>query len=325
MNDTPERTLRVGQTTFGHPELEPNRLICGENLDVMRSLPSESIDTVYIDPPYFSGRNYNVTSTQSERRSFTDVWEGGMPDYLSWLSERLIEVKRLLKDTGSVFVHLDWHAVHYVKVEMDRIFGYGGDSRLPGFRSEIIWPAGAGARSRNQFSIKHYTILHYSKGSNWYFNSNDPGVRKPYKQITIDMHFKNVDQDGRRYRIQSKNGRDYITYENQGMVCDCIWDDINAQDATSPIMGERIGYPTQKPEKLLRRIIAATVPYGGVIADFFVGGGTTPAAAAKMGRRWIACDQSHASIAVTAERIAKIAEMPGSHAMPDLIVEHRQA
>jgi hypothetical protein len=110
-----------------------NRLFFGDNLHIMRQLPSESIDLIYIDPPFFSGRVYNVIfGDKNEVRSFSDIWEGGMPGYLVWLNARLYEMKRLLKRTGSIFVHLDWHASHYIKVEMDKIFG------VDNFRNEIV-------------------------------------------------------------------------------------------------------------------------------------------------------------------------------------------
>lgn len=124
----------VDRVQFGHPKLEPNRLFWGDNLHVMRQLPTESIDLIYIDPPFFSGRQYNVIfGDQNELRSFSDIWEGGMPRYLIWLNARLYEMKRLLKKTGSLYVHCDWHASHYIKVEMDKVFG------PQNFRSEIVW------------------------------------------------------------------------------------------------------------------------------------------------------------------------------------------
>lgn len=124
-----------------------NRLFFGDNLHVMRQLPSESIDLIYIDPPFFSGRNYNVIfGDRNEVRSFSDIWEAGMPGYLVWLNARLWEMKRLLKPTGSIYVHLDWRASHYVKVEMDKIFGSGGvDGKEAGFRNEIVWCYSIGA------------------------------------------------------------------------------------------------------------------------------------------------------------------------------------
>ncbi len=145
-----------------------NRLFFGDCLHVMRQLPSNSIDLIYIDPPFFSGRVYNVIfGDKNEVRSFNDIWEGGMPGYLIWLNARLYEMKRLLKPTGSIYVHLDWHAGHYVKVEMDKIFG--ADS----FVREIIWKLGwvSGFKSAAKNWIRnHDTVLFYSKTGEIKFN-----------------------------------------------------------------------------------------------------------------------------------------------------------
>ena len=149
---------KADRVSFGHPDLEPNRLIWGDNLHVMRMLPSNSIDLIYIDPPFFSGENYNVIfGDQNEIRSFSDIWEGGMSSYLIWLNSRLLEMKRLLKSTGSIFVHLDNHASHYVKTELDKIFGYDN------FVNEIIWHYQTGGASKKWFSKKHDVILFYAK------------------------------------------------------------------------------------------------------------------------------------------------------------------
>ena len=157
----------VERVRFGHPTLEPNRLFWGDNLHVMRQLPSESIDLIYIDPPFFSGRQYNVIfGDQNELRSFSDIWEGGMPGYVIWLNARLMEMKRLLKKTGSVFVHCDWHASHYIKLEMDKIFGY--DNLI----NEIVWFYPFAGRSKTSFPKKHDTILWYSKTGNYKFRPN---------------------------------------------------------------------------------------------------------------------------------------------------------
>src|SRR3990172_8599859 len=153
---------------FEPTELFPNganRLFFGDNLHIMRQLPSKSIDLIYIDPPFFSGRNYNVIfGDKNEVRSFSDIWEGGMPGYLVWLNARLYEMKRLLKPTGSIYVHLDWHAVHYVKVEMDKIFG------TDNFNNEIIWAYNTGAKGKSTFLRKHDTIFWYSKTQDYVFN-----------------------------------------------------------------------------------------------------------------------------------------------------------
>ena len=141
---------KADRVTFGHPDLEPNRLFWGDNLHVMRMLPSNSIDLIYIDPPFFSGRDYNVIfGDQNEIRSFTDIWEGGMPTYLVWMNARLLEMKRLLKSTGTLYIHLDYHASHYVKVELDKIFGHDN------FRNEIVWKRTQG----HPLSIKKFESI----------------------------------------------------------------------------------------------------------------------------------------------------------------------
>src|SRR3989338_6238407 len=150
--------------SFGHKELEPNKLIFGDNLHIMRSLPSNTIDLIYIGPPFFSGRNYNVVfGDQNEVRSLTDIWEGGMPGYLTWLNARLLEMKRLLKPNGSIYVHLDWHASHYVKLEMDKIFGYEN------FRNNIVWCYKTRQFSKRYWNKKHDDILFYTKGKDYPF------------------------------------------------------------------------------------------------------------------------------------------------------------
>ncbi|EQD52339.1 DNA methylase N-4/N-6 domain protein, partial [mine drainage metagenome] len=124
----------------------------------MRQLPSESIDLIYIDPPFFSGRQYNVIfGDQNELRSFSDIWQGGMPGYLIWLNARLYEMKRLLKKTGCLVVHCDWHASHYIKSEMDKIFGYEA------FMNEIVWFYKTGGMSKRWLGRKHDVLLLYAR------------------------------------------------------------------------------------------------------------------------------------------------------------------
>ena len=288
----------VERVSFGHPALEPNRLFWGDNLHVMRQLPSESIDLIYIDPPFFSGRQYNVIfGDQNELRSFSDIWEGGMPGYLIWLNARLYEMKRLLKKTGSIYVHCDWHASHYIKVEMDKIFGY--DS----FVNEVIWFYRTGGASKDRFARKHDTILLYSKSEDWKFN--------PQKEKSYMMHkygFKKSDFQ------EDERGQYSMVYVRD------VWEIPSVGSATS----ERVGYPTQKPEELLERIIEASSDKGEVVADFFCGGGTTAAAAQRLERRWITCDQSRVAVAITADRLTRqIEEQTGRlFSVPDFTVEH---
>ncbi len=294
----------VEKISFGHKDLEPNRLIFGDNLHVMRMLPSNSIDLIYIDPPFFSGRNYNVVfGDANEVRSFTDIWEGGMPGYLTWLNARLLEMKRLLKPTGSIFVHVDWHAAHYVKIELDKIFGYDN------FRNEIVWYYAQGGKSKKHFARKHDTIFWYSKHKQDYL-FDEKAVRLPFTPHKQDKTGKNyggrmgVDEKGREYVEKWGTGKKklYRYYLDEGKLPEDVWSDIQSIQSAA---NERIGYPTQKPEELLKRVILASSKSGDVVADFFVGGGTTPAVAQRLGRRWIACDVSRIAVSVTRDRLLR--------------------
>src|SRR3972149_10583325 len=144
---------------FNAPELPANQLILGDNLEVLRTVHTDSIDLIYIDPPFFSGRNYNVIwGDTNEVRSFYDIWEGGIDSYIIWLNARLWEMRRVLKKTGSIYVHCDWHASHYIKAEMDKIFGYEN------FRNEIVWHyTGRRMYTPQRLNAKHDVLLFYTK------------------------------------------------------------------------------------------------------------------------------------------------------------------
>ena len=240
------------------PDLEPNRLIWGDNLHVMRQLPSASVDLVYIDPPFFSNRVYNVIwGDDQEKRSFDDLWSEGLQGYLVWLNARLYELKRLLKPTGSIYVHCDWHASHYIKVEMDKIFGHEN------FRNEIVWhyynkySAGTSAFGRN-FDV----ILFYAMSSKSMFIPQREKRDQPRRQLIRE----NVDGV-----LKNKRGPDgkvmYRVVDDRKV--DAVWA-IPAVQHASP---ENVGYPTQKPEKLLERIIKASSNENDVVLDIFTGGG----------------------------------------------------
>ena len=299
-------TQIVDRVSFGAPELEPNRLIWGDNLHVMRQLPSESIDLIYIDPPFFSNRTYNVIwGDQNEERSFSDIWEGGLDGYLIWLNARLYEMKRLLKPTGSIYVHCDWHASHYIKVEMDKIFGYEN------FRNEIIWgyPASPSA-AKKDFPRKHDTILRYA-GERSVFNADD--VRIPYSEASADR----IKYAANRSTVMSGTE---IQLHEKGKIPPSVWMDV--QQAYR-YRQEIIGYPTQKPEALIERIIKASSSVGDVFLDAFGGGGGAAVVAQRLGRRWIMCDQSRVAVAVTVERLKNdaVTRELGSDALPDFTVE----
>jgi DNA modification methylase len=304
----------VERVQFDHPNLEPNRLFWGDNLHVMRQLPSESIDLIYIDPPFFSGRQYNVIfGDQNELRSFSDIWESGMPGYLIWLNARIYEMKRLLKKTGSIYVHCDHHASHYIKVEMDKIFGYSS------FVNECIWCYSQGGRSNDHFARKHDSIFWYAKGKSWTFCSEE--IRVPYELLSekSQTSFTKTDETGRRYKEIYGPGKKklYRYYEDEGKTPYDWWTDIHQMTGRTAASGnEYIGYPTQKPEALVERIVKVASHEGDVVADFFCGGGTTVAVAQRLNRRWIACDQSRVAVAITADRLTRMTEQ---RALSDVI------
>ena len=283
----------VDRLQFGHPHLEPNRLIQGDNLHVMRHLPNESIDLIYLDPPFFSGRHHNVVvGERNEQRSFCDVWEGGMPAYLTWLDARLYEVKRLLRKTGSLMLHCDPHASHYIKVELDKLFGYDL------LQNEIIWSYRSGGGSKHRYGKKHDVLLWYTRAASGYtFNAD--AVRVAYDAVIAAS---------RRELFNAK-----------GKVAGSVWDISRPPNHSK----EWIGYPTQKPEALLERVIRGHSAAGDVVADFFCGSGTTAAVAQRLGRRWIACDESRAAVAVTADRLTRqVEEQRGNvFPVPDCTIE----
>jgi len=272
-----------------------NKLILGDNLAVLQSIPDKSIDLIYLDPPFFSNRTYEVIwGDDGEKRSFEDRFAGGIDHYISWLKIRVRQMHRILKDTGSIFLHCDWHANAEIKVDvLNKIFGRNN------FRNEIIWSYKRYTAKSNKFQSLHDTIFWYSKGKECVFND----TREEYGENSgkMDSHYKQ-DEDGNWYRMQKRKGEEpYKVYLSEGKRVGDVWD-ISIINASAK---ERIGYPTQKPEKLLQRIIEATTNEGDIVLDPFVGGGTTIAVADRLNRKWIGIDQSVMAIKVSDLRMKK--------------------
>lgn len=288
-----------GDTVIFNDSSSPaNKLYLGDNLEVLRTLKSESIDLIYIDPPFFSGRNYNVIwGDSNEVRTFEDIWEGGITSYLIWLNARLWEMKRVLKKTGSIYVHCDWHASHYIKTEMDKIFGYEN------FRDEIIWIYHKATTGNvKQFPRASDSILLYTKSDKWTFNSN--AILVPYHEKTKANYKPGLAGSGTLYGGKIKDTKGVL---KEGKIPPNWWEYAIA--ARYPKGSEKhVGYPTEKPMDLLERIILASSNKGEVVADFFVGGGTTTAVAQKLKRRFIGCDSSRVAVSVTLDRLVKIGE-----------------
>jgi DNA modification methylase len=265
-----------------------NKLILGDNLEILQSLESETVDLVYLDPPFFSNRNYEVIwGDDGEIRSFQDRWSGGIDHYIAWLKERVIELHRILKSTGSIFLHCDWHADAYIRVYiLDKVFGEKN------FRNHIIWCYSGGGYPKLDFGNKHDSIFRYSKSDKRIFNADD--IRIPYN---LDIKkYKSPKSWG------SHKGTNKIYKPNdKGKIPEDWWiiSPLNSQAK------ERIGYPTQKPEKLLERIILCASNENDVILDPFVGGGTTVAVADRLKRQWLGIDQSVQAIKVSEIRLQK--------------------
>jgi DNA modification methylase len=267
-----------------------NKIIHGDCLEEMRKLPSESVDLIYLDPPFFSNRDYEVVwGDEGEVRSFADRWAGGIEHYIDWLKERVREMYRLLKPAGSIYLHCDWHANANIRVDiLDNLFGRSN------FRNEIIWCyTGPGSPKMRQFNRKHDTIFWYVKGKEWSFNKQD--VLMPYKGG--NPHSGGfVERDGTRLVPDEYN---------KGKVPEDWWNDIAIAARFPKNSSNNIGYPTQKPEALLERIILASSNKGDVVLDPFVGGGTTIAVADRLDRQWIGIDQSVQAVKVTELRLRK--------------------
>lgn len=266
-----------------------NRLIQGDNYSVAKALLKdykEKINLVYIDPPYLSERDYYSKITaewgnkkiQIIREVYPDIWNKNVDSYLNSIFPLFKLMKELLSANGNLFVHLDWHASHYIKILLDEIF-------LPdNFINEIVWCYGGGGNSRRHFHRKHDVILWYAKGSDYVFN---PQYR-PYTEGTLQRGLTRV-----------KGGKYHLNQE--GALLNDWWTDINK--ILSPTAHENLKYPTQKPLALLERIIKTASNPGDMVADFFCGSGTTAAACQKLGRYWIACDKSNIAIQTTMSRM----------------------
>lgn len=269
--------------------LETGVLYCDDNLSRLSEFPSDCVDLVYLDPPFFSNRQYEVIwGDEAEIRSFEDRWEGGIQVYVAWMKERMLELHRILKPTGSIYLHCDWHAAHYLKQMMDDVFG---ENR---FQNEVIWYYRGGGVSKTRWGRRHDNILFYTKGKTWTFNV-DP-VRDEYSLET---------QERLKYKAKAFRGdRVYDNYEQNplGKHPDDVW----PIQPTMPSSKERLGYPTQKPERLLDRILLASSNPGDIVLDPFAGCGTTLVVAQRQKRKWIGIDISPTAVGLMKRRMQKV-------------------
>jgi adenine-specific DNA-methyltransferase len=331
---TSREALKVSQLSlFGEKSKGPseegwrNKLIWGDNLLVEASLLKDfagKIDLIYIDPPFATGADFSVTTqigdtivditkAQStiEEKAYRDTWGQGTQSYLAMLSHRLIVMRDLLSSQGAIYVHVDPRVSSLVRLLLDEIFG------RQCFQNEIAWCYVGGRVPKVAYGRRHDTIFFYSKSEQWIFNWAQ--VMKPLNPEAI-AKYRYEDENG-RYRLMGRclkgspirAARDvaqkweqehpelvYRYYMKEGTLCLDYWDDVPPINQAS---NERTGYPTQKPEDLLERIITASSTPGSIVADFFCGSGTTLAVAEKLGRRWIGADLGRFAIHTTRKRL----------------------
>ena len=263
-----------------------NEVYLGDNLDLMQKMDSQFVDLIYIDPPFYSGVDY---------KEFSDIWTS-LEQYLDFMKPRIQEMHRILKETGSFYMHCDASAVFDLKPISDEIFG-----RI-NFKREIIWNVGSvsGFKSQvNGWVRQHDTILYYTKSNDFTFNKQ----YMPYREEYIKKMFRYRDDDGRIYR-KRRSGKQFLD-ESPGRVIGDVWNDIFSFQTTTRSK-EYTGYPTQKRKKLLERIILASSNEGDIVADFFCGSGTTLVVADNLNRKWIGIDENPNAIQLTKQRIGNL-------------------
>jgi site-specific DNA-methyltransferase (adenine-specific) len=266
-----------------------NILIHADNLKALQQLSIQTkVDLIYIDPPFATNKDFHAKTGEL---GYSDKIVAD--EFLSFLRERLALMKTLLSETGSIYVHLDQRMSHEVKLVLDDIFG------RKNFRNEIIWKYVSGGISDRFFARKHDTIFFYTKSDTYTFNPQRER-RKLYNQAKVLTDEKGDYVWYIRPNTNTKVPNGVKTYLDK-YVSD-VWD----IPIVNPMAKERNGYPTQKPEALLERIIAASSNPGDIVADFFAGSGTTGAVAEKMGRAWIMCDQSNHAIQTIQERLCQL-------------------
>lgn len=282
---------------------EQGKLLEGDCLELVPRLvrrATERFDLVYVDPPFNTGLAHRARGKQGARvrgeHAYADAW-GGLDAFLSMLEPRLAVLRDVLAETGSLWLHLDHRTVHDAKVLADRVLGRRA------FKGEIVWVPGNGARGRRGPSVTHQTILVYAPGREMLWNHQDPWLREPFAAVSQKMHFKNQDESGRRYRERRIGGKTYRYYADVGRQLGSVWSDCPAMRANTPLNPETTGYPTQKPERLLERIVRATTREGSRVLDPMCGSGTTLAVAARLGRRWVGVDRSPVALAIARARL----------------------
>ena len=306
--------------SYGEPAEDGwmNKLYWGDNLQVMSHLLKEyrgKVNLIYIDPPFDSKADYKKTialrgkkaesdSSNFEEKQYGDIWTND--EYLQFMYERLILCKELLCDTGSIYLHCDWHRNHFLRCVMNEIFGEAN------FQNEIQWCYNVGGKGSERWARKHDTILFSSKTKKFFFDGKAAGVKRDTGTKSLGGIIRK-DEDGRLYqdKLVKATGKYYRYYLDEPKIPEDWWTDINSIQSGSD---EREDYPTQKPEALLERIIKASSNPGDIVFDCFMGSGTTQAVAMKLGRKFLGADINLGAIQTTTKRLVNRAKELASDA-----------
>jgi len=260
-----------------------------------------TFDLIYVDPPFNAGgtrRARLAVGVERARGTFAyDDHFGSVDDFIAMLEPRLKAMRACLSPHGSLWLHLSHHTVHEAKSAADRVFGRAA------FQGEVIWVPGNGGRRRSGPSVTHQTILIYSLASQMIWNGDDSSLREPFADTSLRMHFKAVDSAGRRFRERVIGGKAYRYYADEGRRIGSVWTDCPAMNANTPLTNETTGYPTQKPESLLERIVRAASGPNSAVLDPMCGSGTTLVVAARLGRSSVGFDRSPIACEIARARL----------------------
>ena len=284
---------------FGRADPNADQLVHADALDVVAARPDACLDAIYIDPPFGTGK-------MQRGRGHRYADRADDPDaFVAWLLPTLEHSRRVLAPHGSLFVHLDYRAVHYVKVALDRLFGRAS------FVNEIVWCYAVGGKSRRGFGRKHDTILWYGRTADWAFYPD--AVRIPRRG---GSHMRLV--GGVQEKTDRKTGRVYRYAVAAGKIPEDWWTDIETLNHSDR---QRTGWPSQKPARLVERVLAAVTVPGDRVADWFAGSGTTAVVAQRLGRRFVAVDREASAIAVAGKRLIAQGRLLAAAGNPPLPLE----
>jgi site-specific DNA-methyltransferase (adenine-specific)/adenine-specific DNA-methyltransferase len=294
-----------------------NKLIWGDNKLILSSLKSGALrrqiedagglKLIYIDPPFdvgadfsmdieIGGETFHKEPNLLEQIAYRDTWGRGADSFIAMIYERLILMRDLMHDEGSIYVHCDWRVHAFMRMALDEVFG------KERFLNDVIWVYKFGGRSSTTFARKHDTIFWFAKTDRYFFNKDE--VKMAVTSESTAHNYRYTDEHGRRYREDKrKSGKVYRYYLDEGKIPEDAWTDIDSLHFEVP---ERLEYPTQKPEALLERIIKSATRAGDLVADFFGGSGTTAAVAEKLGRKWITSDLGKFGIHTTRKRLIQV-------------------